>query len=134
MAEGLAETRRFEQAMQWQLNDRKSAQFANSAGLRRWLAARTPAIPARPEFRDLGARAVAGPARRAPVTPARMALAAGRFGRIAPLPASFGWRCRLAAAAGAAAGLYGAACGIPPLRDLEILRRAARTAVCRGGW
>eukprot|EP00974_Lingulodinium_polyedra_P018847 1824904-Lingulodinium_polyedra.AAC.1 len=38
----------------------------------------------------------------------------------------------MGAAAGTAAGLYGAACGAPPAQELAGLRRAARTAAVRG--
>ena len=60
--------------------------------------------------------------------------AAGRFARVGRLPVDFRWRCRLGAAAGTARGIYGAACGAPPVRELEMLRRAARVAVCNGGF
>ena len=39
----------------------------------------------------------------------------------------------MGAAAGTAAGLHGAACGRPPVRELAGLRAAARQAVCGGG-
>eukprot|EP00974_Lingulodinium_polyedra_P112853 10922351-Lingulodinium_polyedra.AAC.1 len=54
------------------------------------------------------------------------------MGRIAQLPLSFDTRCHMGAAAGTAAGMYGAACGPPPARELAGLRRAARDAVMRG--
>ena len=57
-----------------------------------------------------------------------------RFARIGRLPLRFGQRCLLGAAAGTAAGLYGASCGRPPARELAGLRSAARQAVCRGGF
>ena len=77
--------------------------------------------------------ATAGPARRAPVSAERLSRAGGRFQRVSRLPVPFEVRCRLGAAAGTAAGIYGAACGNPPARELEALRRAARKAVCHGG-
>jgi hypothetical protein len=53
--------------------------------------------------------------------------------RIGRIPVPFDRRCQLAAAAGTSAGIYGTACGAPPARELEQLRRAARAAVCHGG-
>ena len=53
--------------------------------------------------------------------------------RIGQIPVPFERRCQLAAASGTAAGIYGVACGAPPARELESLRRAARAAVCHGG-
>eukprot|EP00974_Lingulodinium_polyedra_P117251 11162508-Lingulodinium_polyedra.AAC.1 len=38
----------------------------------------------------------------------------------------------MGAAGGTTAGMYGAACGPPPTRELVCLRRAARDAVMRG--
>eukprot|EP00974_Lingulodinium_polyedra_P027828 2688543-Lingulodinium_polyedra.AAC.1 len=54
------------------------------------------------------------------------------MGRLATLPFPFDARCRVGAAAGAVAGMYGAACGPPPARELAALRRAARDAACHG--
>jgi hypothetical protein len=133
VASGLAITAEFEAAMGWRLNTEKSAQFANTAALRRWLSLRHPAIPATTQVKDVGVIAAAGRARRAPVSAARLLGAAGRFQRVGRLPVPFDWRCRLGAAAGTASGVYGAACGAPPARELEALRRAARAAVCHGG-
>ena len=131
-AAGLAVTVEFEAAMTWQLNLVKSAQFANTAAARAWLREQCPALPVSNHVKDLGVTATAGRARRAPVAAARLVTAAGRFRRVGQLPVPFGWRCRLGAAAGTAAGVYGAACGAPPARELEQLRRAARAAACRG--
>ena len=74
-------------------------QFANSAKLREELQARHPAIAASPDFRDLGVRAAAGRTRLSPVSPARAALATGRFARVALLPTPFDRRCHVGAAA-----------------------------------
>eukprot|EP00959_Pyramimonas_sp_CCMP1952_P362865 7598722-Pyramimonas_sp.AAC.1 len=104
--------------MDWRLNWGKSRQFANGGALRRWLAEQTPLLASRPGFRDLGVAAGAGPARRCAVEKARVRVATGRFARIGRLPVAFGHRCLLGAAAGTAAGLYGAACGRPPAREL----------------
>eukprot|EP00959_Pyramimonas_sp_CCMP1952_P182052 3806504-Pyramimonas_sp.AAC.1 len=129
----LAVTLDFETAMGWELSRRRSQQFANTGEVRRWLAAQTPAVAAGTTVRDLGVVAVAGEVRRSAVAGGRMADARNRFARIARLPVSFGRRCMLGAAAGTAAGLYGAACGRPPESELRGLRAAARHAVCRRG-
>ena len=131
---GLAVTRQFEAAMDWSLNAGKCRQFASSAEARRWLRARAPEVPVAIAVKDLGVMAVAGPALRAPVAPARVRAAAGRFRRLGRLPVPFDARCRMGAAAGTAAGVFGASCGAPPARDLELLRRAAKTAACHGGF
>lgn len=133
VAAAMAETLAFEQAMDWRLNRGKSAQFANRRDLRRWLRLQHPEVGATTGIRDLGVVATAGPARRCPVSGARVRLAAGRFARVGRLPLPFRQRCLMGAAAGTAAGLYGAACGRPPARELAGLRAAARLAVCRGG-
>jgi ribonuclease HI len=135
IVEGLKITRDFEAAMGWRLHTGrgKSAQFANSAEIRKWLSQQTPAVEVRLQIRDLGVVAVAGRQRRAPVSAARIEVAVGRFGRIARIPVPFKRRCHLGAAAGTAAGVYGAVCGPPPAHELEKLRRAARAAVCHGG-
>eukprot|EP00974_Lingulodinium_polyedra_P016794 1629295-Lingulodinium_polyedra.AAC.1 len=39
----------------------------------------------------------------------------------------------MGAAAGTGAGMYGAACGAPPVAELGGLRRAAKAAVMHGG-
>ena len=132
VADALAITRVYERDLDWHLHEVKSKQFANTAAARRWLQQHTPAIGVGTVIRDLGVVASAGPRRRAPVSAARLRLARGRFGRIRRIPASFRWRCLLGAAAGTAAGMYGASCGRPPARELEQLRRAARAAVCHG--
>ena len=134
VAAGLDTTAEYEAAMSWSLNAQKSAQFANTAALRRWLSSRHPTIPATNQVKDVGVVAVAGRARRAAVPAARLLGAAGRFRRVGRLPVPFDRRCRLGAAAGTASGVYGAACGAPPARELEALRRAAEAAVCRGGF
>ena len=126
-------TAAFETAMGWALNRTKSKQFANSKELRRWLAEQIPGIRAGTEIRDLGVATTAGKARRCAVTAARLRGACTRFARLGRLPLSFGSRCLLGAAAGTAAGLYGAACGRPPVGELAGLRAAAKKAVCRGG-
>ena len=130
--EALRVTADFELALGWRLNRGKSAQFANTAAMRRWLAAQSP-MAASTSFKDLGVVATAGRARRCAVAPARVLDAVGRFVRIGRLPVSFRQRCMMGAAAGTAAGMYGAACGRPPARELAGLRAAARHAVCRGG-
>lgn len=126
-------TLRFEEAMDWKLHRGKSVLFANTRELRVWLRRQQPQIATVTCFRDLGVVASAGPARRCAVSGSRVRLAAGRFARIGRLPLPFRERCLMGAAAGTAAGLYGAACGRPPLRELAGLRAAARQAACRGG-
>ena len=126
-------TLQFEHAMDWRLNRGKSAQFANTRALRQGLRQCQPEVPARTCVRDLGVVAVAGPGRRCAVGAARLQVAIGRFARIGRLPLPFKDRCLLGAAAGTAAGLYGAACGRPPRLELVGLRAAARQAACRGG-
>ena len=135
ITESLEVTKRFEDAMGWDLHKGrgKSAQFANTAKVRAWLKARTADIEVRTCVKDLGVIATAGRRVRAPVTVGRMAIAADRMRRVGHIPVPFNRRCHLAAAAGTAAGIYGVACGAPPARELESLRRAARTAVCHGG-
>eukprot|EP00959_Pyramimonas_sp_CCMP1952_P224484 4693944-Pyramimonas_sp.AAC.1 len=120
--------------MGWRLNRDKSRQFANTAALRRWLAAQTPLIPAGRQFRDLGVVAAAGRVPRCAVAGSRARAAGVRFARIGRLPLEFRHRCMLGAAAGTSAGLYGASCGRPPAMELAGLRAAARQAVCRGGF
>jgi hypothetical protein len=63
-----------------------------------------------------------------------MATATSRMKRVGRIQVPFHGRCQLAAAAGTAAGICGAACGSPPARELDVLRRAARAAVCHGLW
>lgn len=126
-------TELFEEALDWQLNRTKSAQFANSRALRQWLRQQEPRLAARTRVSDLGVVASAGRARHCAVGGARTRIAAGRFARIGRLPLPFKERCLLGAAAGTAAGLYGASCGRPPVRELNGLRAAARHAACRGG-
>eukprot|EP00974_Lingulodinium_polyedra_P078949 7647283-Lingulodinium_polyedra.AAC.1 len=63
--------------MDWQLNAAKSRLWANTAGLRRWLAAEGGGVPASTTFKELGVAAHAGPARRAPVAAARVRGAVG---------------------------------------------------------
>ncbi len=133
VADALAVTRAYEQDLDWRLHEVKSKQFANRERVRAWLREQTPAIAVTTEVKDLGVLASAGKRRRAPVSAARLQLACGRFARIRRIPATFRWRCLLGAAAGTAAGTYGAMCGQPPARELEQLRRAAKTAVSKGG-
>eukprot|EP00974_Lingulodinium_polyedra_P123320 11186347-Lingulodinium_polyedra.AAC.1 len=116
IARAVAAMRRFEQAADWQVNSKKSCQFANSAALRRWLHARGGGIPAGTTFRGLSVLAHAGPGRRAPVGAGRARDAALRPGRVAQLPVPFDTRCHMGAVAGTAAGMYGAACGLPHVR------------------
>eukprot|EP00974_Lingulodinium_polyedra_P083716 8104747-Lingulodinium_polyedra.AAC.1 len=58
--------------------------------------------------------------------------AVGRMGRLACLLLPFDARCHMGAAAGTAAGMYGATRGPPPARELAALRRAAKDAACHG--
>ena len=132
--DALRVTAAFEHAMGWQLNRGKSVHFANSAAVRRWLSAQALGISAGTSFKDLGVVATAGRRRRCAVAPSRLLTAAGRFARIGRLPVDFRQRCLLGAAAGTAAGMFGAACGLPPARELAGLRAAARHAVCKGGF
>jgi ribonuclease HI len=132
VAEALAITRAYEEAMDWRLHELKSKQFANNASVRGWLRRQNPSIQVGTSVQDLGVVATAGKGRRAPVPQARLRMASGRFARVRRIPASFRWRCLLGAAAGTQAGLYGAACGRPPAKELEQLRRAARAVACRG--
>jgi hypothetical protein len=135
ITESLEITKRFEEAMGWELHTGKgkSAQFANTAAVRAWLKAQTTDIEVRTCVKDLGVIATAGRLVRAPVTGGRMTTAADRMRRVGHIPVPFNRRCHLAAAAGTAAGIYGAACGAPPARELESLKRVARAAVCHGG-
>jgi ribonuclease HI len=135
ITEGLETTRRFEEAMGWSLHTGKgkSAQFANTAAVRTWLKSQSADFEVGSHVKDLGVVASAGRAARAPVMAGRIAVAVGRMKRIGQIPVPFERRCRLAAASGTAAGIYGAACGAPPARELESLRRAARAAVYHGG-
>ena len=132
IADALAMTRAYETDLDWCLHGMKSKQFANTSEARAWLQRQTPAIAVTTAVRDLGVVASAGPRRRAPVAAARLRLARGRFGRIRRIPAPFRWRCMMGASAGTAAGLYGAVWGWPTAMELEQLRRAARSAACRG--
>ena len=129
----LALSLEFEFAMDWRLNRTKSAQFGNSSLLRDALRRLRPEIPVGTTFRDLGVAAVAGPARRCAVSAARLREGAGRFVRVGRLPLPFRERSLFGAAAGTAAGTYGAACGRPPRLELASLRAAARQAACKGG-
>jgi hypothetical protein len=135
ITEGLEITRLFEQAMGWRLHtgSGKSSQFANTASVRDWLKQQAPDFDAKTHVKDLGVVATAGPQARTPITAGRMATATSRMKRIGRIPVPFHRRCQLAAAAGTAAGVYGAACGSPLARELDTLRRAARAAVCHGG-
>ena len=130
---GLLVTADFAEAAGWQLHTRKCVQFANSEKARAWLRQRWPDIPVGVAAKDLGVVAATGRARRSPLVPARCQLAVGRFRRVGRLPVPFAWRCRLGAAAGTSAGVYGAACGSPAPREVTALRHAAKAAVCRGG-
>eukprot|EP00974_Lingulodinium_polyedra_P004271 401478-Lingulodinium_polyedra.AAC.1 len=47
-------TKRFEAAMDWELNSSKSRLWANAAAFRRWLAAEGGGVPAATTFKDLG--------------------------------------------------------------------------------
>ena len=132
VAEALRITRAYEADMDWRLHEGKSKQFANTASVRRWLQHEMPSIRVGTEVRDLGVVAVAGRRRRHPVSAARLQLACGRFARLRRLPVPFRWRCLMGAAAGTAAGTYGASCGRPAAAELEHLRRAAKDAVHRG--
>eukprot|EP00974_Lingulodinium_polyedra_P032470 3126919-Lingulodinium_polyedra.AAC.1 len=58
--------------MDWELHASKSRLWANAASLRRWLATEGGGVPTATTFKDLGALASAGPARRAPVTAERI--------------------------------------------------------------
>ena len=118
--------------MDWRLREVKSNQFASTASLRQRLQRETPSIKAGTEIRDLGVIAVVGKRRKQPVSAARMQLAGGRFARLSRLPVPFRWRCLMGAAAGTAAGTYGASCGRPAAGELEQLRRAARAATRHG--
>ncbi len=100
VAEALRITRAYEADMDWKPHEGKSKQFANTASVRR----------VGTEIRDLGVVSVAGRRRRHPVSAARMQLACGRFARLRRLPVRFRWRCLKGAAAGTAAGTYGASC------------------------
>jgi ribonuclease HI len=135
ITEGLELTKQFEQAMGWRLHTGrgKSSQFANTAKVRAWLKEQAVEFEVKTHVKDLGVVATAGPRARAPVSAGRMATASARMKRVGRIPVPFNRRCKLAAAAGTAAGMYGAACGGPPARELDALRRAARTAVCHGG-
>eukprot|EP00974_Lingulodinium_polyedra_P029130 2807776-Lingulodinium_polyedra.AAC.1 len=94
--------------MDWDLHTSRSRPWANAAELRRWLKAAGGGVPASACFKGFGALASAGPARRSPVTAERVQAAVGRFARLARLPVPFKARCHMGAAAGTAAGLYGA--------------------------
>jgi ribonuclease HI len=133
LLDGLRVTAEFAEASGWQLHSRKCVQFANSAAARRWLCERWPEIPVGTEAKDLGVVASTGRARRSPIAPTRVQIAVGRFRRVGKLPVPFAVRCRLGAAAGTAAAVYGAACGTPAPREITALRCAAKAAVCRGG-
>lgn len=133
LLDGLRVTSEFAAAAGWQLHATKCVQFANSEAARSWLRERWPSIPTGTEVKDLGVIATTGRARRSPIAPARAQLAVGRFRRIGRLPVNFTWRCRLGAAAGTSAAVYGAACGSPAPREVVALRSAAKAAVCRGG-
>jgi ribonuclease HI/endonuclease/exonuclease/phosphatase family metal-dependent hydrolase len=135
ITEGLEVTKLFQDAMGWCLHTGKgkSAQFANTASVRAWLKSQCAEVEVTTHVKDLGVVATAGRRARTPVTAGRMGTAIGRMKRVACLPVPFERRCQLAAASGTAAGIYGAACGAPPARELESLRRAARVAVCHGG-
>ena len=130
---GLRVTAEFAEAAGWKLHTSKCVQFANSERARAWLRQRWPDIPVAAAAKDLGIVAATGRARHSPLAPARCQIAVGRFRRVGRLPVPFFWRCRLGAAAGTSAGLYGAACGSPAPREVAALRQAAKAAVCRGG-
>jgi ribonuclease HI len=135
ITEGLGVTKEFGEAMDWRLHTGKgkSTQFANTAAVRAWLKGQAADFEVQSYVKDLGVVAAAGRRARAPVAAGRMAVAANRMKRIGRIPVPFDRRCQLAATSGMSAGIYGSACGAPPARDLENLRRAARAAVCHGG-
>jgi hypothetical protein len=126
-AEGVAVTQAFEVAMDWRLCGR-----ALSSRTRPLRGAGSSDRLLGTQDGYLGGIASIRRARRAPVA-AALTPGVGPIQASQPASITYRWRCRLGAASGTTAWVYGAACGSPPARELEMLPRAARAAVCYGG-
>jgi len=126
-------TGRFAQVLQLTVNHNKSCVVAAPAQLRERLRQEIPGATVAAEAKDLGVLQQAGRRPAGALLRQRIMVACDRLRRVAAVPLPRPALLRVAAAAGVAVAVYGAACGAAPAAAIATLRAAAACAVSRSG-